>query len=306
MNPEPSGILVLDKPGGITSHDAVNRIRRLFHTRRVGHAGTLDPEATGVLVICIGQATRLAEYAAASSKRYAAGFTLGVETATQDAWGEVTARTDASHLAEQAVREAVCRFRGPQLQVPPMVSALHHNGQRLYELARRGQEVVRLARPITLYEYHLHAFCPGEQALLEVEVLCSTGVYVRTLAADLGAALGVGGMMHSLRRLQAGAFGLEDAVTLPQLEELQRDGRELSVLLPAAAVLRGMPQYTLQFEQAQQTRHGSPLLPEQMGLNAEDISSDLPLLLMDEEGQLIALARLEEGRIQPYKVMQQP
>src|SRR6185295_2679472 len=192
------GFLNIDKPAGMTSHDVVARIRRFTRQRRVGHAGTLDPAATGVLVVAIGAATRLIEYVQdATTKRYHAVVRLGVTTATDDAEGEVLASTPVPDLGAPAIERVLDGFRGPIMQVPPMYAALHHEGRRLHELARAGIVVERPARPVTIEQLDLLDWTPP---LLTLDILCGKGTYIRALARDLGAALGCGAHLQALRR----------------------------------------------------------------------------------------------------------
>ncbi|HEY3268301.1 MAG TPA: tRNA pseudouridine(55) synthase TruB [Armatimonadota bacterium] len=214
-----TGFYIIDKPAGWTSHDVVARVRRLAGQKRVGHTGTLDPDATGVLLVCIGQATRLIEYTEGHHKVYEAKLTLGVETDSQDASGAVVGERDASGVTEAALREAAARLTGDILQIPPMVSAVHHEGQRLYELARQGIVVERKPRPVTVYRLDVESFTPGPRAAAALTVECSAGTYVRTLCHDIGEALGVGGHMAALRRTAVGPFGESHAVSLEALAE---------------------------------------------------------------------------------------
>ena len=206
-----SGVLILDKPAGVTSHDVVNRVRRRTGCRRVGHAGTLDPMATGVLVVCVGAATRLIEYLQTDPKVYEAVVAFGMETDTQDITGAVIRRSDARHLTDEMIEERLQRFRGPIMQLPPMVSAVHVGGKRLYELARRGIEIERQPREVTVHSLTLLSFEPGPAPTARLRVECSSGTYVRTLAADLGRSLGCGAALAELRRTRAGRFGIEEA-----------------------------------------------------------------------------------------------
>ena len=188
------GVLVCDKPAQMTSHDVVARVRRLAGQRRVGHGGTLDPPATGVLVLALGRATRLLPFLPTEPKRYLARIAFGAETDTLDAAGEVTATADAGMVDQAGLRAALAGFLGPQEQVPPMVSAIKMGGERLYAKARRGEEVERAARPIVIHDLELLGLAPGERPLATISVVCSGGTYVRSLAADLGqVALGLGG-----------------------------------------------------------------------------------------------------------------
>lgn len=233
------GVLIVDKPEGPTSHDVVQQVRRVTGQGRIGHTGTLDPAATGVLVLCLGRATKLVRFLQAGTKTYAADLVLGVATSTQDAQGEVIATADASGVDERSLCEALTRFQGDILQVPPMVSALKVDGERLHEKARRGEEVVREPRPVTVHDLVLDAFTPGERAAASFLVTCSAGTYVRTLAHDVGELLGVGGSLTRLRRLANGHFTTDDAVTL---EELPTEDAVRAALLSAeAAVQRALP-----------------------------------------------------------------
>jgi tRNA pseudouridine55 synthase len=218
------GVLVCDKPVGMTSHDVVARVRRLAGQRRVGHGGTLDPPATGVLVLALGRATRLLPFLPTEPKRYLAEVAFGAETDTLDATGTVTATADAAGVDEIALRGALAGFVGPQLQVPPMVSAIKVGGERLYAKARRGEQVDRVPRPIVISQLELVGFTAGERPRATLEVVCSGGTYVRSLAADLGRALGTLAHLATLRRTAVGRFTEHDAHTLAELEELAGGG----------------------------------------------------------------------------------
>ena len=212
------GVLVVDKPAGMTSHDVVARIRRIAGTRRVGHTGTLDPSATGVLVVCIGRATRLVTALQAGTKTYAAVARLGITTSSDDLDGEVLATTSAAALDESTVCGALSAFHGAIDQVPPMVSAIRIDGERLHERARRGEIVDRPPRRVVIESIVLDRFTPGEAAEVAFLVACSAGTYVRSIARDLGERLGVGGTLASLRRVANGPFTELEAVTLDALE----------------------------------------------------------------------------------------
>lgn len=286
-----NGVLNIDKPAGMTSHDVVGRIRRLAHLKRVGHAGTLDPDATGVLLVCLGQATRLADYLAAEGKEYRATLALGMTTMTEDASGEMLTRADASHVTEQDLNRILPRFVGDIAQTPPMVSAVHHEGRRLYQLAREGITVERAARTIHIDSIALINFTPGESATATLEVTCGKGTYIRTLCADLGAALGVGGHMASLRRTRVGAFSVEAAAPLADLTE-----ESLPDLLASSSDALGqMPAHHVTDEaEMDAVRHGralpSTLLPTSV------------VRLLNAQGELIALGRADGERLHPFKV----
>ncbi|MFP4234180.1 MAG: tRNA pseudouridine(55) synthase TruB [Nitriliruptoraceae bacterium] len=244
--PRPRGpvhdqVLLVDKPAGPTSHDVVARIRRVAGHSRVGHTGTLDPAATGVLVVCLGRATKLVRFLQAGTKTYAARILLGIETDTQDAAGLEVARTDASHIDEPTVCEALGAFQGEILQIPPMVSAVKVDGQRLHELARRGETIDREPRRVEVSSLVLERFVPGPVAEVDVLLSCSAGTYVRTIAHDLGAALEVGGSLARLRRLANGPFGVEECVELATIDATDAAGLHALGLDPLAAVGRTLP-----------------------------------------------------------------
>lgn len=235
----PEGVLVVDKPAGMTSHDVVDRVRRIAGTRRVGHTGTLDPAATGVLVVCLGRATRLVTALQAGTKTYAAVARLGTTTDSDDLDGEVLSTVDTSALDEQAVCGALSAFQGELEQVPPMVSAVRVDGERLHARARRGEVVDRPARRVHVESILLDRFTPGPAAEVAFLVSCSAGTYVRSLARDLGAALGVGGTLASLRRVSNGPFVVDEAVTLDALESAP-EGLHEHLLSPLAALRRAV------------------------------------------------------------------
>ena len=240
--PSWDGVLVVDKPHGPTSHDVVQTVRRAAGQSRVGHTGTLDPAATGVLVVCLGRATRLVQFLQAGTKTYEARLVLGVETTTQDAQGEVVATRDASAVDEASLRAALGELEGEIEQLPPMVSAVKVGGRRLHEAARAGEEVEREPRRVTVHGLELTAFRPAERAEADLRVICSAGTYVRTLAHDVGRALGVGGSLAALRRTANGPFAETEAYPLDEVVAAgeQRRLRELT-LAPTDAVARALP-----------------------------------------------------------------
>ena len=235
--PRIDGILNIDKPYGITSMDVVRRVKRASGQRRVGHGGTLDPIATGVIPVCMGQATRLMEDVVGGAKTYLAGIELGVCTDTYDALGEVVERRDAAGVTRADVEGALPAFTGDILQVPPMYSALKRGGKRLYDLARAGVEVEREARPVTVHSIAVREWAPP---VVTLEVECGKGFYVRSLAHDLGEALGCGGHMRTLARLRSGAFRVEDALTLDEVEERFADGTWGEAAHSPDVALRGL------------------------------------------------------------------
>lgn len=293
--PAPHGVLNLYKPTGPTSHDCVGRVRRALGTRKVGHAGTLDPLACGVLVVGVGNGTRILEFLQGLPKVYRARLVLGLTTDSQDITGAVVAEADASAVTREQLAAQLEALVGDLLQIPPMVSALKIGGQKLYELARRGETVERRPRPITVSGIELLDFQPGPRAEAEIRVRCSTGTYVRTLCHDLGAALGVGGAMSALEREAVGEFRATDAVAL---DDLGPD----TPLLGLAAATRHLPTVTATPDEATRLAYGQMI----------DVAEDAPdgaLRVLSENGELLAIAavRDEEGvrRLAPEKVFLQ-
>ncbi len=285
-----NGFLVVDKLQGMTSHDVVACIRRGTHIKRVGHAGTLDPMATGVLVICIGAATRLSEYVMASPKYYTATVRLGIETDTYDAEGQIIASAPVKHLTREAVERALAAFQGEQGQVPPMYSAIKQGGQKLYELARKGQIVEREARRIRM-EVRLLDFALPD---IQLGVTCSPGTYIRSLAHDLGAALGVGGHLVALRRLRSG--DLDNPVPWETLSAAMADGTWTRYLIDEHAALPGLPELTLDSAGAQDVLHGRSIpCPD-------SVAEGAPCRAYTPEGQFIAILERQGERWQPLKV----
>jgi tRNA pseudouridine55 synthase len=278
------GLVVVDKPGGMTSHDVVSRLRRLAKTRRVGHGGTLDPMATGVLIIGVEKATRLLTYVIGSTKEYRATIRLGQSTVTDDAEGEVVATADAGHVDDAGIAAALAPLRGDILQVPSSVSAIKINGVRSYHRVRSGQEVALAARPVTVSRLDLLATRrAGAHIDLDVDVACSSGTYIRALARDLGAALGVGGHLTALRRTAVGAFTLAEAVTLDELAE-----RSDPVTMPLpAAVSRCFPRRDATEDEAKILSHGGPLAP---------IGIPDPYAVFAPDGSVLAVVRERDGR----------
>lgn len=256
MSPAP-GLVIVDKPAGLTSHDVVGRCRRFFGTRKVGHAGTLDPMATGVLVVGIERATKILGLLTATDKSYAATIRLGRTTSTEDAEGEVLQDVSAAHVTDDAIEAAVAALRGDIEQVPSAVSAIKVAGQRAYKLAREGQAVELAARPVRIDRFDVLSVRRLDTFVdVDVEVDCSSGTYIRALARDVGAALGVGGHLTALRRTKVGRYGLDEARTIEQLEA---DAR-LSYGLDEACLL-GFPRRDLTAAETEDARHGRALGP---------------------------------------------
>lgn len=289
-----SGILNINKPPRLTSHDVVHRIRRAAKQRRVGHAGTLDPMATGVLLVCLGNATRVTEYLVEGRKRYRARVVLGIATDTYDREGKVTSQGSCPDLDATDLNVALQRFAGHIQQVPPMYSAVKVAGRPLYRLARRGVTVERKARPVEIQEIQLLDWSPPE-ALFEVE--CSKGTYIRSLAHDLGQSLGCGACLTELVRLASGSFRLEDAAPLEVAEGSFADGSWRQLLHPLDAALLALPAVTLGREETLHVGHGREIrLPSK-------IEGRL-CRAYDPAGELVALLRPgeEPGVWQPHKV----
>ena len=287
-----NGILVIDKAQDWTSMDVCAKLRGIFHEKRVGHAGTLDPMATGVLPVFLGRATRAVSFASEGEKEYVAGLKLGLVTNTQDTSGEVLEQRPVSVTLEEL--EAVLpAFRGDIQQVPPMYSAIKINGKKLYELARKGREVERPARPVTI-----HALTVEEQRAPDeftIRVRCSKGTYVRTLCHDIGRALGCGGCMSSLRRTMAAGFSLAEAVTL---EQVQAAEDPLSLLLPIDAYFSGRPILILRPEAERKLRNGMTLV-----LSKEELPEPLrgECRVYGADGEFLALGRCEGHKLSTIK-----
>jgi tRNA pseudouridine55 synthase len=280
VNAQP-GVVIVDKPAGITSHDVVARCRRFFGTRKVGHAGTLDPMATGVLVIGIERATKILGLLTTSAKSYAATIRLGQTTSTEDADGEVLQTMSARHITDGQIDAAIAGLRGDLLQIPSAVSAIKVAGKRSYQLAREGRPVELPARPVRVERFELlNARRVGEFVDLDVEVDCSAGTYIRALARDLGNELGVGGHLTALRRTRAGHFGLDQARTL---EELGEDPR-LSYSLDEAC-LQSFPRRDLTADEALDVSHGRPLTPAGIdGVYAATAGDGRVIALLEDSG----------------------
>jgi tRNA pseudouridine55 synthase len=279
------GLIVVDKPGGMTSHDVVARVRRLAKTRRVGHGGTLDPMATGVLIIGVNRATRLLTYVIGAQKSYTATIRLGEATVTDDAEGDVTARASAAAVTEESIRSGLAAMTGEIEQVPSAVSAIKINGERAYKRVRDGEDVDIPARKITIYRLDVLAIRAGGDVVdVDVDVTCSSGTYIRAIARDLGRTLGVGGHLTALRRTAVGGFSLAEAATLAELEERAPD----VIGLPMAdAARRAFQQRTASPDEAKMLSHGSPLDP---------VGIDGPYAVFNAAGDVLAIVSEREGR----------
>ena len=232
-DPRESGVLLVDKPVDWTSHDVVNFVRKRFRVRKVGHCGTLDPIATGLLVLVLGRATKIASRLISQDKTYAGTMMLGIETYTEDRAGEVTATADCANVTEADVRDVAARFTGELLQIPPMVSAIKMGGTPLYKLARKGKTVEREPRPVVIHELKI-----GRVAIpqVDLEVHCTKGTYIRTLCADMGRELGCGAHLYDLRRLRSGEFDVQDTRCIEDMKKWDRDDL-LAAIIPLARIL---------------------------------------------------------------------
>ena len=299
-----SGVLLLNKATGMTSNTALQRAKRLFFAAKAGHTGSLDPLATGVLPLCFGEATKFSQYLLDADKRYRSTFCLGVTTTTGDADGEVITRHDAGNLAEQQVKSALMQFVGEIEQIPSMYSAIKHRGQPLYKLARQGKEVERAPRRVTVYAIDVLSFSGGETARIEVDIHCSKGTYVRTIAEDLGAALGCGAHVEKLHRLATGPFHVDAALTLQQLEAERGEQRAEVLdhhLLPMDAPIRDYPQLPLAENSAYYFRQGQAVMDPQVYRIGQE--GDMVRVFCDS-GAFLGLGEItDDGRVAPKRLV---
>jgi tRNA pseudouridine55 synthase len=286
------GLVVVDKPAGFTSHDVVAKLRKIFGQKRVGHAGTLDPDATGVLLVGLGRVTRLLRYLQETSKTYRGTIAFGVATDTLDAAGAVLERRPMP-LTEAEVVAASRRFVGELQQVPPMVSALKVDGRRLHELARAGEEVERKPRAVRIDRFDIEAFEPGPFPRATVLVECSSGTYIRSLAADLGAALGGPAHLAELRRLRVGSFTIDESGPLDVIEADPR-----AALVSPVEAMRALERATVDAESARAVAHGS-VFPSVVF----DVSGPGPYAVVDESGALLAVYERRGAGLKPSVVL---
>lgn len=314
-----SGLLVVDKPTGCTSHDVVDRVRRIFGMSKVGHSGTLDPAATGVLLVGLGKATRLLGFLQAMPKQYRAVARFGISTSSQDAGGEIVAERPCE-LEPGQIEAAAQRFRGEITQLVPMVSAVKVGGERLYKAARRGEDVLRPQRTVRVYALNIESFDPVTQSAT-IFVHCSSGTYVRTLASDLGDELHCGAHLTGLRRLGIGSFTEAEAVDLQELEAM--GGREASGrILSLKAAMRDFPQHTVTDQQLEDVSHGKELLhvheppvrAKELPMMPVNRSGDrpahqagmtagIPVGILSPQGELIAVYRRSSRGLRPEAVL---
>lgn len=294
------GILLLDKPLGDSSNRALQQAKRLFFAAKAGHTGSLDPLASGVLPLCFGEATKFSQFLLDADKAYASTFLLGKTTASGDSEGELLDEQDASHISKEDVELALEAFRGEIEQIPSMFSAIKHKGQPLYKLARQGKEVERKVRRVTIHRLELKAFRSGPHPEVDVELECTKGTYVRSVAEDLGKALGCGAHVIALRRTRSGPFGIDDCITMPALEALKGDGREVdmdALLLPSDAALGEIPLVELSESSGFYMRQGQPVLvPNAPGNGMVRIAL--------ETGEFLGIGEiLDDGRVAPRRLI---
>jgi tRNA pseudouridine55 synthase len=293
------GVLIVDKPAGWTSHDVVAKVRKLLGVRKVGHTGTLDPSATGLLVLCLGKGTRIAEYLMLADKAYRATLRLGVATDTQDASGTVVSRHPGPFPEEPAIRAVMEACVGMMHQVPPMYSAIKVKGVPLYKAARAGQIVPRVSRACRIHTLTILSCRRTPTVDVVFDVLCSKGTYVRTLCADIGDTLGVGGHLASLERRQVGRFGLEQALTLDELADAV-ERKELQAHMHSLAdALSELPAFTLDSLASEAARHGTAFSPSRIRSTEGQWSSGAPIRLHGADGRLVGIGKVSWGSDDP-------
>lgn len=276
MRDQLNGVLVLDKPAGISSARAVAEVKKITGAAKVGHTGTLDPFATGVLLCCINQATRLARFFLHGDKRYEAVLRLGTATDTLDGTGEVVSRQTVPHMSAEQLETIFNRFRGQQMQQPPVYAALKHNGTPLYKLARQGKPVQKASRPVNISVLRIKAVDLPD---VRFEMQCSAGTYVRVLCADIGRVIGCGGHLAELRRTASCGFAIEEALPLEKIQEMAKAARP-GLLIPMADALRGLPAFQAEGDLLQHLAHGKRLSIDHIPVEAVEKEADAPLALV--------------------------
>ena len=284
-----NGIIIVNKEQGFTSHDVVAVMRKILGTKKVGHTGTLDPQATGVLPICVGKGTKVSDMLTCSDKEYIARVRLGITSDTEDIWGEVLSETDASHITEDDVKSVAAKFLGGIEQIPPMYSAVKINGKKLYEYARKGQEVERKVRKVTINEIEISDFENNE---FSMRVSCSKGTYIRTLCADIGKELGVGACMCGLVRTKSAMFTLDNAKTLDEIREIAGNGGKDSLIIPTDAVFAELSEIRLDGKRTGQI------------LNGMFLKTELPngeYRVYGNEGDFLCVGKITDGVLKIVK-----
>lgn len=283
-----NGILLIDKEQDWTSNDVVAKLKGILHERRIGHSGTLDPMATGLLTVFVGRATRAVEFAEGHDKRYIAGLRLGIATDTQDTTGNIL-RECSADISEEELRTVLAKFTGDLMQIPPMYSAIKVNGQRLYDIARKGGEVERKARPVTIYSLDIIGR-DGNDYLLDVR--CSKGTYIRTLCNDIGEALGCGACMSSLRRVEAGEYRVENALKIGEVQALSDAGLAEAKLLPVDSMFAAFPAWTASSAKEKKIRCGNAVKTD---------APDGEYRVYSESGEFLMLGKAENGMMKTIK-----
>ena len=298
-----NGVIIIDKPQGFTSFDVIAVVRRLTGQRKTGHTGTLDPNATGVLPVLLGSATKAQDLIVDHDKEYDAAFRLGVTTDTLDIWGQVKTACE-SHAASQDVEAALEPLRGEIAQIPPMYSAVQQNGQRLYDLARKGIEVAREPRRVTVYELTLTGFdAEGQTGTLHIR--CSKGTYVRTLIDDMGRALGCGAVMTALRRTYACGYTLADCVTLDELKARCEAGTAGEIIRPTESLFTDYAALTVSEAQAKRFQNGAALDIARTAWRKKDVENRTLVRVKDPSGMFLGLGITADGAVKVYKLFQQ-
>lgn len=288
------GVLLLDKPLGYSSNQALQQVKRLYQAAKAGHTGSLDPLATGLLPICLGEATKFSHFLLDADKSYRALIQLGSTTTTGDAEGEVLIRNEVN-VTSAFLQETISKFVGQIEQVPPMYSALKHEGKALYEYARNGQEIVRPARTVTIFDIRLNSFDPVLNSV-EIDVVCSKGTYIRTLAEDIGQALGCGAHLAGLRRLTTAHFSLQHACTLEQLEAMSMEQRD-KALLPVESPVQDLPSLTLDADSAYYLLQGQSIWKSGLKMNGL-------FRIYHEDGRFLGLGELDaDGKVAPKRLL---
>ena len=290
IQPEIHGVLNMNKPAGMTSHDVVDVVRRILGVQRVGHTGTLDPQATGVLPLCIGRATRIAQFLTQADKEYVMTLRLGITTDTLDATGRETGRAAEVAVSRADLEEVLPRFTGEIQQVPPLFSAKKYRGERMYRLARRGEDVPRDPVPVRVYGLTVMDFAPP---FIRLTVACSKGTYARTLCDDIGQALGCGGHLHDLVRTRSGRFRLEAAASLDDLEARVREGRLGELLLPIAEALDHLPAVRVTAEAAPRVLQGGGVTAGLVAQYPADLPARSLVRVLGFRRQLLSVAETE-------------
>ena len=286
------GMINVYKEKGFTSHDVVAKLRGICKQKKIGHTGTLDPDAVGVLPVCLGCATRLCDMLTDKDKEYVAVLRLGITTDTQDATGKVLAEKEVS-VSEEEVRAAIASFEGEQLQIPPMYSALKVNGKKLYELAREGKEIERKARPIVVHEIEILSENMPE---FTIRVKCSKGTYIRTICHDIGQKLSCGGVMVSLKRTKVGNFGIEDAYTLSQIEDMAKEGKLCEILLPVEKVFEKLPEIRVKETAMKALLNGNQLKKEEILMLSDEALKAEEVRVYGADGRFYGVYGYQEGR----------